>query len=134
MEQQKESTQVAYSAKVIEEAAHPKNMRRMPNPDARGIIHGCCGDTMEIYLRLDGEWIKEATFMTEGRESATACGNMLTSMVRGRSMEAAGKISPEELMEALGGLPEPKHHCAKLTVNTLQEAITNWRADNDHSP
>jgi nitrogen fixation NifU-like protein len=89
---------------------------------------------MEIYLRLDGEWIKEATFMTDGHEAAIACGSMLTSMVRGRSMEAAGKISSEELMEALGGLPEAKHHCAKLTGNTLQEAITNWRADNDHSP
>jgi nitrogen fixation protein NifU and related proteins len=134
MEQQQESTQVAYSARVIEEAAHPKNMHRMPDPDARGIIHGCCGDTMEIYLRLDGEWIKEAAFMTDGHESAIACGSMLTTMVRGRSMEAASQISPEELMGALGGLPEAKHHCARLTVNTLQEAITNWRADNDHSP
>jgi NifU-like protein involved in Fe-S cluster formation len=134
MEQQQESKEVAYSAKVIEEAAHPKNMSRMSEPDARGIIHGRCGDTMEIYLRLDGGWIKEATFTTDGHESAIACGSMLTTMVGGRSMEAAGKISPEELMAALGGLPEAKHHCAKLTVNTLQETITNWRADNDHSP
>ena len=134
MEQQQESKQVAYSARVIEEAAHPQYMHRMPDPDAHGVIHGCCGDTMEIYLRLNGERIGEAAFMTDGQESAIACGSMLTTMVRGRSMEEASRISPEELMEALGGLPETKHHCAKLTVNTLQEAITNWRADNDHSP
>jgi NifU-like protein involved in Fe-S cluster formation len=134
MEQQQELKQVAYSARVIEEAVHPKNMRRMPDPDARGIIHGCCGDTMEIYLQLDRQTIKEAAFMTDGHESAIACGSVLTTIVCGRSMEEASKISPEELMETLGSLPEAKHHCAKLRVNTLQEAITNWRADNDHSP
>ena len=133
MEQQQESKEVAYPAKVIEEAAHPKNMHRMPDPDARGIIHGCCGDTMEIYLRLDGETIKEATFMTDGHESAIACGSMLTTMVGGRSMAAAGKISPEELMAALGGLPESKTHCARLTVNTLQEAIANWQYAASHT-
>lgn len=125
---------ITYSTQVLDEATHPKNMRRLPNPDARGIIHGCCGDTMEIYLRLDGERIREAAFMTDGHESAIACGSMLTTLVHGRSMEEASKISPEELIEALGGLPEAKHHCAKLAVNTLQEAITNWRADNVHSP
>jgi len=119
---------ITYSDRVLDEATHPKNMRRMPDPDARGIVHGRCGDTMEIYLRLDGETIKEATFTTDGHESAIACGSMLTTLVRGRSMEAAGKISPEELMEALGGLPEAKHHCAKLTVNTFLEAIADRRA------
>ncbi len=119
---------ITYSARVLDEATHPKNMRRMSDPDACGIVHGCCGDTMEIYLRLDGETIKDATFMTDGHESAIACGSMLTTLVRGRSMEAADKISPEELMEALGGLPEAKHHCAKLTVNTLLEAVADRRA------
>ncbi|MBN1889415.1 MAG: iron-sulfur cluster assembly scaffold protein [Thermoflexales bacterium] len=128
MGQQKESTQVTYSVKLVDEAAHPRNMRRMSDPDARGIIHGCCGDTMEIYLRLEGDWIKEATFMTDGHESAIACGSTLTAMVRERSVEAAGKISPEELIESLGGLPECKTHCARLTVNTLREALADWRA------
>ncbi|MBN1889962.1 MAG: iron-sulfur cluster assembly scaffold protein [Thermoflexales bacterium] len=128
MEQQKESTQVTYSARVFDEAAHPKNMRRVSDPDARGIIHGCCGDTMEIYLRLEGDWIKEASFMTDGHESAIACASVLTTMVREQSVEAAGKISPEALIESLGGLPECKTHCARLAVNTLREALDDWRA------
>jgi NifU-like protein involved in Fe-S cluster formation len=36
----------AYSTKVIAESSNPSNMGRMPDPDAYGIIHGCCGDTI----------------------------------------------------------------------------------------
>ena len=126
MEQQKQA--VSYSSKVIQEAAHPKNMTRMVASDACGIVHGCCGDTMEIYLRLAGDRIKGASFMTDGRESAIACGSILTTMLPGLLVEEASKITPEDLIAVLDGLPKSKVHCAKLTVNTLQEAIANWRS------
>jgi len=106
----------------------------MPDPDAYGVIHGCCGDTMEIYLRLDRDRIEEATFTTDGRESAIACGSMLTKMVRGMSLEETDKIVPENLTAALDGLPEAKIHCAKLTLNTLRQAIGNWHAGESKEP
>ena len=61
-----EQERALYSDKVIEEAHNPKNLGRMPEPDACGIVRGWCGDTMEIYLRLDRERIKEITFVTDG--------------------------------------------------------------------
>lgn len=128
-EQSDEGEQVLYSATVLAEARNPRNRGRMANADACGIVHGCCGDTMEIYLWLDGESIQQATFMTDGHESAVACGSMLTTLVRGLSLEEAGQIRAEDLIAALDGLPEAKAHCAKLTVNTLQKAIANWRQD-----
>jgi len=126
MEQQEQA--VSYSIKVIQEAAHPKNMARMVAPDVCGIIHGCCGDTMEIYLRLTGDRIKEATFMTDGQEPAIACGSILTTMLPGLLLEEAEKITAEDLIAALDGLPQAKVHCAKLMANTLQEAVANWRS------
>lgn len=115
-----------YSAKVIAESSSPSNLGRMSDPDAQGIIHGCCGDTMEIYLRLDGDRIQEATFATDGRESAIACGSVLTKMLWGMSLEEASKIAPEDLIAVLGGLPKAKVHCANLAVRTLQQAIASW--------
>jgi nitrogen fixation NifU-like protein len=89
-----EQERALYSAKVIEEAHHPKNLGRMARPDAYGIVHGWCGDTMEVYLRLNGARIREA-----------------------------GEIKAEDLVAALDGLPEESLHCAELAVNTLHEAI-----------
>lgn len=115
--------QAVYSAKVIAESSNPAHMTRMDGPDARGIIHGCCGDTMEIYLRLDGERIAEAAFMTDGHESAIACANVLCEMVCGLSRAEAGRIRPEDVIAALDGLPPARVHCATLAVNTLKKAL-----------
>jgi len=116
--------EMSYSAKVIAESSNPAHMARMDGPDAWGIIHGCCGDTMEIYLRLDGEQIAGATFMTDGHESAVACANVLCKMARGLSRAEAGRITPEDVIAALHGLPPAKVHCATLVVNTLRKALT----------
>jgi nitrogen fixation NifU-like protein len=123
-----EQEQAIYSDRVIEEAHNPRNLGRMPEPDARGLVCGWCGDTMEIYLRLNGERIDEATFMTDGCGATLACGSMLTQIVTGMLMEEAGDIRPEDLLNALDGLPEENVHCAELAVSTLQNAIFNWRA------
>jgi nitrogen fixation NifU-like protein len=117
-----------YSDKVVQEFYDPSNLGRMPEPDARGLVRGWCGDTMEIYLRLAGGEIQAAAFMTDGCGPTVACGSMLTKMVMGKSLEDAGKILPEDLLEALDGLPEENVHCAELAVSTLQNALFNWRA------
>jgi len=121
-----EQARALYSAKVIEEFYNPRNLGRMSVPDARGIVHGWCGDTMEVYLRLSGARIEEAAFMTDGCGPTVACGSVLTTMARGMSLEEAGEITPEDLLAALGGLPEESVHCAELAVSTLREAIANW--------
>ena len=128
-----EQERALYSAKVIEEARNPSNLGRMAEPNAYGIVHGWCGDTMEVYLRLNGARIREATFMTDGCGPSVACGNMLTTMARGMSLEEAGEITPENLIAALDGLPEESIHCAELAVSTLREAIANERAGGNMS-
>ena len=112
-----------YSAKVIEESRRPTDVGRMADPDASAVVCGWCGDTMEIYLRLDGERIEQASFFTDGCGPSVACGSMLTTMVRGKSLEEASMITAQDLIAALDGLPEDSLHCADLTVNTLKQAI-----------
>ncbi|HSQ38061.1 MAG TPA: iron-sulfur cluster assembly scaffold protein [Acidimicrobiia bacterium] len=98
-------------------------MRRAEDAGLQGIIHGECGDTMEVYLQLRDGLIGEATFMTDGGDSIVACGVALVEMVRGKTPGAAGLITPEELLEAVGGLPPAKVHCAKLAVRALRAAV-----------
>jgi nitrogen fixation NifU-like protein len=86
---------------------------------------------MEIHLRLDGERIEDATFVTDGCGPTVACGSMLTTMVQGMSLEEAKGVRPADLLEVLEGLPEESVHCAELAVKTLQNALLNWRAKRD---
>lgn len=115
-----------YSEKVIEEYNNPKNAGQMPVPDAFGIVKGPCGDTMEIYLKIDNGQIKEVMFMTDGCGTTIACGSMLTTMVKGKGIDDVMGITNDDLLNALDGLPEESLHCAALAVGTLRKALNSY--------
>ena len=123
-----EDERAMYSQKVIEEYYNPKNLGRMSDLDAVGIVHGWCGDTMEIYLGMNSSRVEEAAFMTDGCGPTVACGSKLTTMVRGISLDEAFQVTQHDLVAALNGLPEESLHCAESAVSTLREAIANWHS------
>jgi nitrogen fixation NifU-like protein len=129
-----EDEQATYSQKVIEEYYNPKNLGRMSDPDAVGIVQGWCGDTMEIYLRMNSSRIEEATFVTDGCGPTVACGSKLTAMIREVSLDEARQIEQADLVAALDGLPEESLHCAELAVNTLREAINHYQKGEIETP
>jgi len=112
-----------YSREVIEEFKNPTHAYRMTDADSEGIADGLCGDTMEIYIRVDGERIRACSFYTDGCGATIACGNRLARHVEGMEIEAARNVSPEELVSLLNGLPEDHKHCAALSVLALKNAI-----------
>jgi len=118
-----EEEKIIYSNKIIELYNSPINFGRIEDADVYAMIHGWCGDTMEMFLKVEGGIIKDISFMTDGCGATLAAGSMLTIMVKGQSIEEARKINEEDLLDALGGLPDENLHCAALSVNTLREAI-----------
>ena len=120
-----EREQALFSAKVLAEARQPQNMGVMDTFDGYGLVFGSCGDTMEVFLRVDGERIEKASFMTDGCGPTVACGSMLTRMAQGKSLAEAAAIEAAEVIIALDGLPPEHIHCATLAVNTLREAIAD---------
>lgn len=126
-----EEEKAIYSEKVIEEYNNPKNVGRMNDPDAFGIIDGSCGDTMEFYLKIGDDKIKEIMFMTNGCGATIACGSMLTTMAKGKSIDHVMGITKDDLINTLDGLPEENLHCAALAVGALRKAIINYRKKND---
>jgi nitrogen fixation NifU-like protein len=117
-----------YSARVLEQARQPANLGRMERPDAHATLTGWCGDTMEIFLQLNGHAVQQATFLTDGCGPSVACGSMVTTMVQGLPLEEAEAISPDDLIRALDGLPDESIHCAELAVQTLRQALSNFQA------
>lgn len=111
------------SPRMLAEARHPRNRGAMLEPDGHAGLHGACGDKIEIFLRVAGRRIQQATFMTEGCKPTVACGSMLTAMAQGKTLEQASAIRASDLDAALGGLPQDHVHCASLAVNTLRMAI-----------
>ena len=118
-----EQALMTFSEKVVEEYNNPKNIGKMAKPDAYAILKGWCGDTMEMYLKMEHEIVADISFMTDGCGATIACGSMLTSMVKGKSIDEAEAITEDDLIAALDGLPEEDLHCAYLAIITLENAL-----------
>ena len=117
-----------YSETVIDHAMNPRNVGSMENSDGHARIIGPCGDTMEIWLRVRNDSIIEASFMTDGCGTSIASGSMVTELAKGKNATQALKISQQDVLSALGGLPEESQHCALLAANTLKAAIKDYLA------
>ena len=124
-----EREQALFSARVLEEARHPHNLGFMREPDGYALVHGPCGDRMEVFLRVHDSRIEVASFMTDGCGPTVACGSMLTRMVEGKSLKEAATIEAADVIIALDGLPPEHVHCATLAVSTLQEAMAEYQKE-----
>jgi nitrogen fixation NifU-like protein len=115
-----------YSPVVIDHAKNPRNVGSIQDADGFAQVTGPCGDTMQIWLKVKHDTIANASFLTDGCGTTIAAGSMITEMARGKSLSLAQKISQQDVLEALDGLPEESQHCALLAANTLKEAIRDY--------
>ncbi len=122
-----------YSEKTIDHFLSPRNLGEIPAPDGFGRITGPCGDAMEIYLKVRDGRVINASFRTDGCGTTIASGSMVTEMAKEKSVLEAQKITQQDILDALGGLPEDSLHCALLAANTLKEAIKDYLAFKNES-
>ena len=115
-----------FSETVLQEARQPQNMGVMLDADGHALLLGPCGDTMEMFVRLQDSRIEIASFMTDGCGPTVACGSMLTRMAQGKTLQDAVVIEAADLILALDGLPPEHIHCATLAVHTLREAMEDY--------
>jgi nitrogen fixation NifU-like protein len=117
-----------FSTRALEEARHPSNMGPMEDPIATAHRTGTCGDTMDFYIRVEGDRLVDVTFVTDGCGATVACGSMLTKMVSGMMLDEVMLLRDQDLIEELDGLPEENLHCARLAVATLHGAVNAARS------
>jgi len=122
-----------YSKEIIKHFKNSKNMGKIVNPSACGIAgNPICGDVMKLYLKIEKnkknqEIIKDIKFETMGCAVAIANTSLLTTIVKGKTIESALKIKNKDLINKLGQpLPAMKIHCSILAIDALQKAIYNY--------
>jgi nitrogen fixation NifU-like protein len=117
-----------YSETAVEHSMNPRNLGDMEDADGFAKVTGSCGDTMEIWLKVKGGTIANASFLTDGCGTSIASGSMVTELAKGKSVSEAQRLSQQDVLNALGGLPRESEHCALLAADTLKEAIRDYLA------
>ncbi|MCW8965131.1 MAG: iron-sulfur cluster assembly scaffold protein, partial [Candidatus Pacearchaeota archaeon] len=95
--------------------------------DGKGTVGNIkCGDQMMIVIKVEDDRIQECKWKTYGCASAIASTSMLSETVIGMTLDQAYHVSPKDITERLGGLPEHKIHCSVLGDKALRAAIDNY--------
>ena len=121
-------TKEAYGEKAYERWSHPLYMGPLEDPDGQAYVRGPCGDSMAVFLRFEGERVKEASFQTEGCGASAVCGSLAAEMAIGKNPDEIMHITGEAILEALGGLPRDEVPSAFHAAQTLHEALRNHMA------
>ena len=117
-----------YNSVVMDHLTHPRNMGEMEDPDGVGeATNPVCGDTMRLFIKVEGDRIVAARFLTFGCGAAIAASSMTTEMIKGKTIEEVLEISDQSVADALGGLPPAKIHCSILAEKALNAAVSDYR-------
>mgnify|MGYP001815105853 CR=1 FL=1 len=118
----------AYGDKGFERWRNPRFNGPLEDADAdaSGGVLGVCGDTINIYLKFNGERVEKASYTTDGCGSSGLCGSFTAELAHGKNPEELLELTPEDVLNTIGTFPAEETHCATLAISALQEALNNY--------
>jgi NifU-like protein involved in Fe-S cluster formation len=113
-----------YSATFKDHLSNPRGAGELAEADAVAEqTNPVCGDRLRLALRLRRGRIEAARFLAYGCPPTLACGSVLTEMIEGMTIEEAARLTRQDIVRALDGLPSRKQHAAALAIETLRAAL-----------
>jgi nitrogen fixation NifU-like protein len=117
-----------YSTQLLDHFEHPRNTGEVTNADACVQLENpACGDVLKLSIKVVDGQIVEARFMAKGCVPAMACGSLITELVHGKTLQQARELRREQLIQAIGGLPEASQHASRLALDALAAALKQIR-------
>jgi nitrogen fixation NifU-like protein len=77
-------------------------------------------------MKIENNIIEEVSFQTFGCAAAIATSSVATSMIKGKTVEEALKITNAQVVDELGGLPAQKLHCSVLAEEAIKAAVNDY--------
>ncbi len=133
-----------YQEMIIDHSKRPRNFRALAEAsrDAQG-YNPLCGDKVTVYLKLEGDVVRDLSFQGSGCAISTASASLMTEALKGKTLAEVealfesfhrlvagnGQVAPEgpELgkLEVLSGVREypTRVKCATLAWHTLRAAL-----------
>jgi len=126
-----------YSDIVKKHFMNPQNVLKDDEKfieDGKGVVGNIkCGDEMMFAIKVNKEknTLEDCRWKTYGCASAIASTSILSEAVKGMTLEQAFNVSPKDIADKLGGLPEHKIHCSVLGDKALRAAINDYYMRNN---
>lgn len=113
-----------YAEELLRNYEHPVNKRAMGDASmSMGEENISCGDSIKVYVKLDGAKISDASFEGSGCVISMGSASMLLKGLKGKTLEQLERMSYKELLDIIGIDPGPvRMHCATLALRAAKKA------------
>jgi nitrogen fixation NifU-like protein len=113
--------------KITRYVTEPRLLGEIENADGRGAVGDpSCGDRIEIFIKVKDDHITDIRYQVKGCWGSLASAGQLCDLVVGKSIDGALYLDEDDIVNALGGLPDEKRHCTRLALGALHYAIRNF--------
>jgi nitrogen fixation NifU-like protein len=117
-----------YSPTLIDHFLNPRNAGLMRDPDGVGQDeYAGCGDLARVFLRVRDGLTVELRVQTYGCGPTIAAASLASELMTGRPVDDLLHVKPEEIEQALDGLPEDRKHAAEVAAGALRAAARDYR-------
>jgi nitrogen fixation NifU-like protein len=125
---------MAYSGQVLDHYENPRNVGNLDKNDPNvgtGLVGApACGDVLQLQIQVEEGIITDAKFKTYGCGSAIASSSLVTTWLKGKSLDEANSIKNTHIAEELA-LPPVKIHCSILAEDAIKAALADYKSKND---
>jgi len=82
-----------YQQVILHHCKHPRNFRDLPTATCSAQGHNpLCGDQLKLYLAMEGDTVKEVSFLGSGCCISKASASLLTETVKGKNRNDIQKV------------------------------------------
>ena len=135
-----------YQQVILDHNKKPRNFRKLETANhlAEG-YNPLCGDHLTVYLNLEGDAVKDISFVGSGCAISKAAASMMTQAVKGKTKQEAERLFAEFHKMVTGDVDEKRTanqlgnleifagvrespvrvKCATLAWHTMQAALNN---------
>ncbi len=119
--------------KILDHFLNPRNIGEIENADGYAKIGDpTCGDFIKVWIRIENETIIDFKYKVFGCWGAISTTSVVSELAIGRSIKEATKITDDDVIRALGSIPENKQHCSLLGIQGLRAAIADYLLKDNH--
>lgn len=119
-----------YSKTYMTHFASPQNIGQIDNPDAECEVintEGGCFDKVQLQASFDGDTVSDAKFRLKACSGTIMSFSLLTTMIKGKTIDEIEKIDYNTLEAEVGGIPEKKAHSLRLAVEAKDKIISQYK-------
>jgi len=103
------------------------NMGELDHPSVvRSFTNDGCGDDYTVYLTVEDDVIREASFTSNGCSFGLAAFALATEWVKGKTTGDALRISADDVGAGVDGFPVRRLHYPQSAARVLREAIQQY--------